>query len=407
MKSLRIRIPNARGEELAARLDLPEDERPLAYALFAHCFTCTKNLKAAVHIGAALCREKIAVLRFDFTGLGESEGDFSATNFTTNVADLINAATFLAERYQAPQILIGHSLGGAAVLQAREKIASTRAVVTLAAPHEPSHLARHFEDVRAKIETAGEAEVELGGRRFTIRRQFLDDLEMHALDEHIARLKAALLVMHSPRVTTVSIDNAARIYKAAKHPKSFISLDDADHLLLEEADALYAGTLIAAWSRRYIQSHEPSEIESAVIDNRVTVRTGSTGFFTEMFASGHPLIADEPEAYGGGNRGPSPYDYLLAALGSCTGMTLQMYARRKQWPLENVIVRLSHAKIHARDCRDCETRNGKIDLLEREIELQGDLDEEQRQRLVEISDRCPVHKTLHGDIEVRTRLRTT
>jgi len=252
MKSLKITFPNAQGEKLGARLDLPEDEQPLAYALFAHCFTCTKNLKAAVNLASALCRERIAVLRFDFTGLGESEGEFAATNFTTNVTDLVAAAAYLKKNYLAPQILIGHSLGGAAVLQAKKDIPSARAVVTLAAPYQPEHVAKNFASAREQIEQKGEASVELAGRAFTIRRQFLEDLEMHRLDDELANLDAALLVMHSPRDQQVGIDNAAKIYQAARHPKSFITLDDADHLLLNQADSLYAGAMIAAWSRRYL-----------------------------------------------------------------------------------------------------------------------------------------------------------
>ena len=256
MKSLKISFQNEQGLSLAARLDLPQDEQPIAYALFAHCFTCTKNIKAAVNIAAALNREKIAVLRFDFTGLGQSEGEFAETNFTTNVADLVSAARFLGQEYQPPQILIGHSLGGAAVLQAAQQIPSTRAIATIAAPHDPKHVARHFEDNRQQIEQHGEAEVKLAGRSFTIKKQFLEDLQMQQLDEHIRSLKAALLVLHSPRDTEVGIDNAAQIYQAAKHPKSFLSLDDADHLLLKEGDSLYAATMIAAWSRRYLTAQK-------------------------------------------------------------------------------------------------------------------------------------------------------
>ena len=405
MKSLRINFSNAQGQNLAARLDLPQDEHPIAYALFAHCFTCTKNIKAAINIAAALNREKIAVLRFDFTGLGQSEGEFSETNFTTNVADLVAAADYLESEYQAPQILIGHSLGGAAVLQAAHQIPSVRAIATLAAPHDPKHIARHFEENRVQIEQHGEAEVRLAGRSFIIKKQFLDDLEMQQLDTHINNLKAALLVMHSPRDTTVAIDNAAKIYQAAKHPKSFISLDDADHLLLKETDSLYAAMMIAAWSRRYLEIPEAEEVATAVIDNRITVSTAHEGFFTELFANGHALVADEPTEYGGTNRGPTPYDYLLAGLGACTSMTLQMYARMKKIPLEKAIVRLSHQKIHAKDCASCEATNGKIERMEREVELIGTLTEEERQKMLQIADRCPVHKTLHGEVVVVTVIR--
>jgi putative redox protein len=400
MKSERITFPNSRGEHLAARLDLPGDEVPIAYALFAHCFTCTKNIKAAVNIAAALNRERIAVLRFDFTGLGQSEGDFADTNFTSNVADLVAAAGFMASQYQAPQIIIGHSLGGAAVLQAAQAIPSLKAVVTIAAPHDPGHVARHFDLAHEQIKQKGSAEVDLAGRTFTIKKQFLDDLEMQQLDSHIKALKAALLVMHSPRDTTVAIDNAAKIYQAAKHPKSFISLDDADHLLLEEQDSLYVGMMIAAWGRRYINIAKGREPADVVLDNRVTTSTEHAGFFTELFAKGHAMIADEPLQYGGTDRGPTPYDYLLAALGACTSMTVQMYARHKKLPLDKAVVRLTHKKIHAEDCGHCEATDGKIDRMEREIELIGELDEAQRQRLLKIAERCPVHKTLHSEVDI-------
>jgi putative redox protein len=405
MKSLNISFLNSRNEKLSARLDLPEDEQPIAYALFAHCFTCTKNIKAAVNIAAALNREKIAVLRFDFTGLGQSEGDFADTNFTTNVADLVAAAKFLEREYQAPQIIIGHSLGGAAILQAAAEINSLKAVVTIAAPHDPGHVTHLFAMMRDQIENNGAAEVNLAGRRFTIKKQFLEDLEMQQLDTHIKELKTALLVMHSPRDTTVAIDNAAKIYQAAKHPKSFVSLDDADHLLLHEKDSLYVGMMIAAWSRRYIDIPEVKTSAEVVIDNRVTTSTDNQGFFTELFANGHAMMADEPKEYGGTDRGPSPYEYLLAALGACTSMTLQMYARHKKIPLERAVVRLSHEKIHAKDCGHCDATDGKIDRMEREVELIGALDDDQRQRLLEIAERCPVHKTLHSEVDIISKLK--
>ena len=405
MKSQKVSFLNSRNEQLSARLDLPEDEQPVAYALFAHCFTCTKNIKAAVNIAAALNREKIAVLRFDFAGQGQSEGNFADTNFTTNVADLVSAAEFLAREYQAPQIIIGHSLGGAAVLQAAEKIPSLQAVVTVAAPYDPGHVTRHFDMMRERIEEQGFAEVKLAGRSFTIKKQFLEDLEMQQLDTYIKGLKTALLVMHSPRDTTVAIENAAQIYRAAKHPKSFITLDGADHLLLKEEDSLYVGTMIATWSRRYIDISEKITSAGVVVDNRVTTSTDHQGFFTELFANGHAMLADEPLEYGGTDRGPSPYEYLLAALGACTSMTLQMYARLKKLPLEKAIVRLSHQKIHAQDCGHCEATDGKIDRMEREIELIGELNDEQRKRLLEIAERCPVHKTLHNEVDVISRLK--
>lgn len=408
MNSKRITFPNARGEQLAARLDLPEDERPLAYALFAHCFTCSKDLTAAVLIARALCSSRIAVLRFDFTGLGESEGEFSATSFSSEVSDLAAAARFLEHEYEAPKLLIGHSLGGAAVLAAAAGIPSTVAVATIAAPFNPAHLRGLLGETTEQIEQAGQATVNISGRTFTIRKSLLDDLESQEPAETLHRLKAALLVLHSPRDLVVGIDNASDIYLAAHHPKSFISLDPADHLLSAPDDSRYAGGIIAAWASRYLalpDAQPPSSVPPEVIDNRVTARTGADGFRTELFANGFPLVADEPAAYGGGNEGPSPYDYLLAALGACTGMTLQMYARSKGWPLEQVVVRLSHQKVHADDCSDCPENNRQIDSIVREVELSGELDETQQQRLLEIAGRCPVHRTLTGEVRIDTTLR--
>lgn len=404
MKQKKVTFPNAQGQQLTGLLALPEDEQPLAYALFAHCFTCSKNIKAAGHIARALSQRRIAVLRFDFTGLGESEGEFAESTFSSDVADLVAAAGFLQQHYQPPKILIGHSLGGAAALLAAPRIPSVAAVATIAAPAHPSHAAKLFGSAREEIERQGEATVELAGRPFTIRRSFLEDLEAQQPEQTLRQLKAALLILHSPRDTVVGIDQAALLYQAAKHPKSFISLDPADHLLSGKADSRYAGEMIAAWAGRYLETAEHPK-RSEVIDNRVTVRTGAEGFYTEMFANGYPLIADEPESYGGSGLGPSPYDYLLAALGACTSMTVQMYARRKQWPLQTAVVRLRHEKIHAQDCEHCEEKNGKIDRFERELELKGELSEEQRTRLLEIAEKCPVHRTLHNEVLVETRLK--
>ncbi|HKI52071.1 MAG TPA: bifunctional alpha/beta hydrolase/OsmC family protein, partial [Geothermobacteraceae bacterium] len=404
MRSRKLTFPSSAGQQLAAILDLPEDEQPIATALFAHCFTCGKSLKVAVHIARALCREKIAVLRFDFAGLGESEGDFAESNFSSNVSDLLSAARYLEQEHMAPALLIGHSLGGAAVLRAAGEIPSVRAVATLAAPFDPAHLLEQLGAQRETIERLGAAEVDLAGRPFVIKQQLLADLQAQHPEAVIKGLKKALLVLHSPRDQMVGIENAAQIYRAAMHPKSFISLDRADHLLSNAADAGYAGQMIATWACRYLEVTPAPGIEQAVTDNRVTVRTSSEGFFTEMFANGHPLVADEPVADGGTNLGPTPYDYLLAALGACTSMTVQMYARRKGWPLETALVRLRHQKIHAEDCQSCETADGKIDQFERELALHGPLSEEQRQKLLEIAGKCPVHKTLHGEVEVLTTL---
>ena len=405
MKQRKVTFPNAQGEQLTGLLALPEDEQPLAYALFAHCFTCSKNLAAAGTIAQALARRRIAVLRFDFTGLGESEGEFAESTFSSDVSDLVAAARYLEQHYQSPRILIGHSLGGAAVLQAAPQIPSVTAVATIAAPAHPSHAGKLFGSAREQIERQGEATVQLAGRPFTIRKSFLDDLEAQKPEQTLHNLKAALLILHSPRDVVVGIDQAALLYQAAKHPKSFISLDPADHLLSRKEDSRYAGEMIAAWAGRFLETTAVAEKLPDVIDNRVTIRTGAEGFYTEIFANGYPLVADEPESYGGSGLGPSPYDYLLAALGACTSMTVQMYARRKEWPLETAVVRLRHEKIHAEDCQHCEEKSGKIDRFERELDLKGELSEEQRARLLEIAEKCPVHRTLHNEVLVETRLR--
>jgi len=408
MNTKRITFPNARGELLAARLELPEDERPMAFALFAHCFTCSKEFTAAVQIARALSSRRIAVLRFDFTGLGESEGEFAATTFSSEVSDLVAAARFLEREYEPPRLLIGHSLGGSAVLAATAEIPSTTAVATIGAPFHPDHIRRLLGEPAEQAELNGEAIVRIGGRDVTIRKSLLDDLETHQPAETLRRLKAALLVMHSPRDRVVGIENAAEIYRAALHPKSFSWLDPADHLLSDAGDSRYAGEIIATWAGRYlapVEAPATSRLPPEVIDNRVTARTGPEGFRTEMFANGFPLVADEPVAYGGSDEGPSPYEYLLAALGACTGMTIQMYARRKGWPLAEAVVRLSHQKVHAEDCRDCDEKNRRIDRFVRELELRGELDEAQRQQLLQIAERCPVHRTLTGEIRIETTIR--
>jgi putative redox protein len=402
MTTQKIEFNNSNNEKLAALLDLPIDRKPMAYAIFAHCFTCTKNNKAATRISRTLAQEGIAVLRFDFTGLGASEGEFANSNFSSNVDDLVRAADFMAREFQAPALLIGHSLGGAAVIQAAAKIVSVRAVITIAAPADPSHVLHHFAEQKNEIISTGEAMVDLAGRSFKVKKQFLDDLEASRLEEAISGLKKPLLVMHSPFDQIVSIDHAASIFKAAKHPKSFISLDTADHLLSNEQDAVYVGMTAATWACKFLglRRKDPSVIHP---DNKVIARI-EKGFRTEVIANGHALIADEPVSVGGTNAGPSPYDLLVAGVGACTAMTLRMYADHKKLPLDSVQVTLTHKKIHASDCDECETETGKIDRIEREIALSGELSDAERQRMLEIADRCPVHKTLHSEVEVVTKL---
>ena len=399
MPSERFDFANAHGQRLAALIDNPAAE-PRAYALFAHCFTCGKDIQAAKRIAEGLTALGIGVLRFDFTGLGASEGEFANTTFSSNVADLIAAADELRRRKGAPAILIGHSLGGAAVLAAAAAMAEARAVVTIAAPSDPAHVAGLFKDHVAEIEARGEVAVTLAGRQFRIRRAFLDDIAEQKLTERIGALRKALLVFHSPTDEIVGIDNASRIFAAARHPKSFVSLAGADHLLSGRSDAAYVANVIAAWAERYLDM-PPAQPEAA--EPGVLVRETRAGRFQQEITVGaHRLIADEPREVGGLDSGPGPYDLVLAGLGACTAMTLRLYAERKALPLERVTVHLTQAKIHAADCEDCETKEGMIDRIERTITLAGALDEAQRARLLEIADKCPVHRTLTSEVEIRT-----
>ncbi len=402
VKSEKVTFTGAGGDTLAARLDLPRG-RPRAYALLAHCFTCNKDIFAAARIAGALAAQGIAVLRFDFTGLGASEGDFANTNFSSNVADLICAADYLREAHEAPKLLIGHSLGGAAVLTAAARVPEAAAVATIGAPADPAHVVAHFTEARPEIEAAGEAEVLLVGRPFRIKKQFLEDIEQHKLETAIAGLRKALMVFHAPRDATVGIDNASRIFLAAKHPKSFVSLDDADHLLSRKKDAIYVADVLAAWAERYLGAGQAAPAVSAAEGQVVVEETGEGKFAQRIAAGPHQLRADEPESYGGLDSGPSPYDLLLAGLGACTSMTLRLYAERKGLALEKTRVTLSHDKIHAEDCRTCETQTGKIDRIQRTIEVSGQLSAEERQRLLEIADKCPVHRTLESEILIETK----
>lgn len=402
MTSRALHFSNAAGEQLAGILEIPGSGEIRAVALFAHCFTCTKNIRAAAGIGGALARQGIACLRFDFTGLGESEGDFGATGFSANVADLVAAARALETELAAPSLLIGHSLGGTAVLMAAQEIESCVAVATIGSPGSAAHVVHLFADGIEAIKTQGQATVNIGGRPFQLRREFVEDLEAQPMEPAVGDLKRALLVMHSPVDDIVGIDHATDIFAAAKHPKSFVSLDRANHLLTNAADAAYVANVIAAWAQRYLPDAVVDEDPSR--EPGVTAVTSAGGFRTEIQAGPHRLVADEPASVGGENTGPTPYGLLSAALAACTSMTLQMYARHKKIPLESASVTVDHDKLHAKDCEDCESTAGRIDRFERRIQLTGKLTGEQRERMLEIADKCPVHRTLHSEVVVTSRL---
>jgi putative redox protein len=376
--------------------------KPGAYAIFAHVFTGNKNLIAAKHISRALNMEGIAVLRFDFTGLGESEGDFADTNFTSNVDDLMAAADFLTENYESPSLIVGHSLGGAASLFAGATIDSIQAIATIGAPAEPVHVTHLLDDKLEEIEKEGKAKINLAGRTFTIKKQFLDDLRSYKLDNAIKGMSKALIVLHSPQDTVVEIYNAAKIYKAAKHPKSFVTLNGADHMLTNKSDAFYTGNVIATWAKRYINFEEAPKLKS---DKQVVARLGDTGFTTELQMGRHGMLVDESEDLGGHDFGPSPYQLLTSALAACTSMTLQMYARRKKWPVEEVLCHINYSKEYYEDCISCVDSGAHLDTFNRTIEIKGDLTDEQRARMLEIADKCPVHRSMSNEIIIVTNLK--
>jgi putative redox protein len=399
----RFQFEGVGGHQLAASLDLPT-ETPVAYALFAHCFTCGKDVLAARRIAAALAAKGIAVLRFDFTGLGSSGGEFANSNFSSNVTDLVRAADHLRQTRKAPAILIGHSLGGAAILAAANKIPDAKAVVTIAAPSAPAHVTGLFKDEIEDVRKHGEIEVSLAGRPFKITRQFIDDIAEHDLMAKISKMRKALLVMHAPADDTVGIDNATRIFTSARHPKSFVSLAGADHLLTNKADATYVADVIAAWATRYIDPLPEQGTDIATAPRQVVVQETRASKFQQTVSIGpHRMLADEPASAGGEDTGPGPYDFLLAGLGACTSMTMRLYADRKALPLDRVTVTLKHSKIHAQDCAECETKDGMLDQIDRVIAMDGTLDPEQRKKLLEIADKCPVHRTLHSEIRIVTR----
>ncbi len=403
MISKPVKFKGSLGFELDARLELP-DADPVAYAIFAHCFACSKDVMSEVRIAKELTNYGLAVLRFDFTGLGCSGGEFGDTTFSSNVDDLMAASNFLSEYDKPPVLLVGHSLGGAAVLAASGKIPSIKALATIGAPSEPEHIKNLFAR-QGEVGPNGEVEISMMGKSFNIGPQFLHDVTKYNLKQAVSELHKPLLIFHSPNDQIVGIENAREIYEAAKHPKSFVSLKDADHMLSSRDDARYVARVLAAWASRYLDLESANTMISDLPEGTVIVKSSSASKFAQrIFAGHHQMIADEPVLYGGKDRGPSPYGYLLSALGSCTAMTVQMYAQRKGIALESVSVTLSHQKIHADDCINCEEKSGKLDEIEIVLELTGDLSEDERQKLLEIANKCPVHRTLASENSIKTVL---
>ena len=399
----KITFPGSQGGQLAAVLETPDDGAARATVLFAHCFTCGKDIFSARYLSEGLIRCGFAVLRFDFTGLGASEGEFANTNFSSNVQDLLCAADYLRRAHEAPLLLVGHSLGGAAVLAAAADIPEARAVATVGAPAEPAHVGRLIKNAE-DIEKHGEAEVLLAGRPFRIKKQFLLDIEKERLQERVRQLNKALIIFHAVTDNIVGIDNARQIYEAAVHPKSFVSLDRADHLLSDKRDAAYVADVLASWARRYLPPAEEYADAKASADASVVVVRGDGINLTQKISNGaHRFLADEPTTLGGADAGPTPYGYLLAALGACTSITLQMYAKLKNIPLSGVSVSLSHERVHGKDCAECDTGTpGKVDKISRRLSLSGEISDEQRTRLLQIADKCPVHKTLSAITVIET-----
>lgn len=406
MRIERLDFPNGRGDTLAAALDLP-DGPPRAFAVFAHCFTCSKGSHAARRISMALAARGLATLRFDFTGLGGSDGDFANTHFSSNLDDLEAAVAHLRATGRAPALLVGHSLGGAAVIAAARRAPEVRAIATIGAPYDVAHVVQQFGDQAEAVRAKGEAVVRLAGRPFTVRRAFLDDVAAHQLDGHLASLGRALLILHAATDQTVGIDHAGRIFAAARHPKSFISLDRADHLLTAPQDAAYVADVIAAWASRYLPDAAPATAPGVQPADHGVVTVSETRrstFEADIRMGPHRLSADEPVRLGGTDAGPGPYELLLAALGACTTMTLRLYADRKGLPLERSAVTLTHGRVHKEDCEGCEGDGPLIEVIDKTLRLDGPLSAEERAKLLEISTKCPVHRTLTGRPTIRTTL---
>lgn len=397
MNNKKLSFKNRYGEMLEGVIDLPFTQNIVAYAIFAHCFTCGKNIFAAENISRTLALKGIAVLRFDFTGLGESEGDFEDSNFTNNVTDIEDAAKYLTENFETPSLLIGHSLGGAAVLFSAQKIASVKAIVTIAAPSSPDHIMHLFKDSQEEINEKGKATMQLAGREITIKKQFIEDLRSLSMQNLLNDLRKPVLILHSPTDDIVGINNAAEIYKALHHPKSFVSLDDTHHLLKRQEDAEYVSAIIASWATRYLKTNESVQSEG-----QVNAWLNNDNYTTEVVARKHVWIADEPLNVGGNDLGPTPYELLSSALATCTTITLKMYAKRKNWDPGEIKVMVEHGRKYPDDCEHCDDKSKLIEVFKRTLVFDERLDAEQKNRLQQIADLCPVHKTLSKSSRIDT-----
>ncbi|MCK0157782.1 bifunctional alpha/beta hydrolase/OsmC family protein [Cellulophaga sp. F20128] len=400
----KLKIKNRKGIALHAHLEVPANQKPLQFAIFAHCFTCNSTLNAVKNISRALTKHGFGVLRFDFTGLGRSEGDFSESHFSANISDLLDVSKYLEEHYKAPGLIIGHSLGGAAAIVAASKLDNIKAVATIGAPATSDHVTHLFSHSVEEVQDKGEVEVHIGGRPFTINQEFVANFSKTDLPEITKNLRKPLLIMHAPFDQVVGIENAHKLYTGAHHPKSFVSLDQADHLLSNTQDSVYAGTMIGTWAQRYfpVQDNEMLQPEGEQLVAHLDIIENN--FTTQIQTKKHSFIADEPNSIGGDDFGPSPYEYLNAAIASCTVMTLKMYAERKKWDLQEVFVYISHARKHSDELQLDVEKPGYLDHISKKLKFVGNLDEAQKTRLKEIASRCPVHKTVAGKVIFDTEI---
>jgi putative redox protein len=404
MKSTKLKIENKNGLALQAHLELPANQKPNYYAIFAHCFTCSSTLSAVKNISRALTSHGFGVLRFDFTGLGKSEGEFADSHFSANVADLIAVSDYMQLHYKAPSLLVGHSLGGAAVITAGAELENIKAIATIGAPSSVDHVTHLFSHGINEVKEKGEAQVHIGGRPFTINKDFIENFDKTDLPAIVKNLRKPILVMHSPTDTIVGIKNAEEIYHNAHHPKSFITLDGADHLLSNSKDSVYAGNMIGTWAQRYFETVENEMLETKGEQLVGHLNLLEDNFTTTIQTKNHNLIADEPASIGGDDFGPSPYDYLSAGLAACTVMTLKMYAQRKKWDLQEVFVYITYSKKHSDDLMIEVDTPTRFDHLQKKLKFIGNLDDKQKQRLKEIASKCPVHKTLQSEVLIDTEL---